>query len=134
MKKAILCLVVEYDEQITDPESLATAVDRLLETALSTPDIFDDYGNPHIFGCTTLEGMRIPVRDDARPAAKPLTVQVSEDAFGVGMTAFSADEGRELGKVVIDLHNRKLQALVYEPNVDNPAVVHVFCLNTEAES
>jgi hypothetical protein len=46
--KTTLTVEVEYDPAMTDPESLACAMDRLLETALSTPDIFDDYGNPKV--------------------------------------------------------------------------------------
>ena len=41
-----LYLDVQYDPEITEPDSLAVAFDRLLETALSTPGILDDYGNP----------------------------------------------------------------------------------------
>jgi hypothetical protein len=41
-----LTIEVEYDDEITDPESLASAADILLETAVSTPGILDDYGNP----------------------------------------------------------------------------------------
>lgn len=43
-----LTLKVTYDPALTDPESLATALDRLLETATSTPGILDEYGNPSI--------------------------------------------------------------------------------------
>jgi hypothetical protein len=39
---------IRYDPNVTDPEGLACALDRLMETALSTPDILDDYGNPRI--------------------------------------------------------------------------------------
>jgi hypothetical protein len=39
---------VEYDPEVTDPEELASALDRLMETALSTPDILAEYGNPRI--------------------------------------------------------------------------------------
>jgi hypothetical protein len=44
--KTRLTLEVEFDAEATDPEGLAVALDRLLETALSTPGILDDYGNP----------------------------------------------------------------------------------------
>ena len=37
-------LNVEYDADKTDPEGLATALDTLMETALSTPGILDEYG------------------------------------------------------------------------------------------
>jgi len=44
--KTTLTLEIEYDPTKTDPEGLASAFDRLLETALSTPGILDEYGNP----------------------------------------------------------------------------------------
>ena len=37
--KTTLTVEIEYDPATTDPEGLACAMDRLLETALSTPDI-----------------------------------------------------------------------------------------------
>ena len=46
--KTLLTLEVDYDPSVTDPEGLATAMDRLMETACSTPDILDDYANPAI--------------------------------------------------------------------------------------
>ena len=50
-KKAQLCLEVEYNPEHTDPEGLANALDRLLETVLSTPGITDEYGEPHFGPC-----------------------------------------------------------------------------------
>ena len=44
--KTQLSLEIEYDPALTDPEGLASALDRLLETALSTPDLLSEYGNP----------------------------------------------------------------------------------------
>jgi hypothetical protein len=41
--KTTLTVEIEYDPKMTDPEGLACAMDRLLETALSTPGIFDEY-------------------------------------------------------------------------------------------
>ena len=46
--KTTLFLQIEFDPDRTDPDSLATAMDRLLETACSTPGILDEYGNPKI--------------------------------------------------------------------------------------
>ena len=37
--KTTLTVDVDYDPAMTDPEALACAMDRLMETALSTPDI-----------------------------------------------------------------------------------------------
>ena len=48
MAKAKFVVEVEYDAKKTDPDSLAEALDRLMETALSTPDILEDYGNPRV--------------------------------------------------------------------------------------
>ncbi|REJ65659.1 MAG: hypothetical protein DWQ31_17110 [Planctomycetota bacterium] len=48
MTKATLYLDIEFDEQTTDAESVASALDTLMETALSTPDILSEYGNPRI--------------------------------------------------------------------------------------
>ena len=41
---ALLQVVVSFDPEWTDAESLATAMDRLMTTALSTPGILSDYG------------------------------------------------------------------------------------------
>ena len=38
----------EYDARATDPEGLASAMDRLMETVLSTPGIMEEYGDPRI--------------------------------------------------------------------------------------
>lgn len=46
--KTTLTVDIEYDENVTDPEGLACAMDRLLETALSTPGIMDEYNNPKV--------------------------------------------------------------------------------------
>lgn len=45
-KTVILSLEVTYDPTMTDAEGLCTALDTLLETALSTPGIMEEYGNP----------------------------------------------------------------------------------------
>jgi hypothetical protein len=47
-KKTTLEFDVWYDDVVTDPQALAYAVNRLLETALSTPGILDEYGNPDV--------------------------------------------------------------------------------------
>jgi len=46
--KTTLTVEIEYDPATTDPEGLACAMDRLMETALSIPDIMDEYGTPTI--------------------------------------------------------------------------------------
>ncbi len=46
MEKTSLTVDIKYDPELTDPEGLASAMDRLLETVLSTPGIMDEYSNP----------------------------------------------------------------------------------------
>ena len=46
--KSTLTIDVEYDPAVTDADSMASALDTLMETALSTPGILDEYGNPRI--------------------------------------------------------------------------------------
>jgi len=57
MAKTTFTLDVEYDDRVTDPEALASAADRLLETVLSTPGIMDEYENPR-FGEFYVMGIR----------------------------------------------------------------------------
>lgn len=44
--KTRLSVEVEYDPSVMDPEGLAAAADRLLETALSAPGVLNEYGSP----------------------------------------------------------------------------------------
>jgi hypothetical protein len=48
MAKTTLTVDIVYDPKSTDPESLASAMDRLLETVLSTPGIMEEYASPRI--------------------------------------------------------------------------------------
>ncbi len=48
MNKTTLTVEIEYNPRMTDPEALTSAMDRLLKTAVSTPGVLDDYGNPTI--------------------------------------------------------------------------------------
>lgn len=45
IKTAMLRIAVEFDDENTDADGIATALDRLLETAMSTPGILDEYGD-----------------------------------------------------------------------------------------
>ena len=47
-KTCRLYVDINFDDKMTDPEGLASAMDRLMGTALSTPGILDEYGNPKI--------------------------------------------------------------------------------------
>jgi hypothetical protein len=44
--KTTLTVDIDYDPAVTDPEGLASAADRLMETVLSTPGIMEEYGDP----------------------------------------------------------------------------------------
>ncbi len=44
--KTKLSVEVEYDGEQTNAESVASAADTLLQTALSTPGVLNEYGNP----------------------------------------------------------------------------------------
>ena len=46
--ECVLSFPVYYNRDVTDPEALGYAFDRLLDTAMSTPGILDEYGNPTI--------------------------------------------------------------------------------------
>lgn len=48
MPQTTLTVDIDYNDDLTDPEGLAAAMDHLLETALSTPGILDEYGNPRV--------------------------------------------------------------------------------------
>jgi hypothetical protein len=47
MKKALLTIEIEYDEEATDSEGVAYAIDRLIETARCQVAL-EEYGNPNI--------------------------------------------------------------------------------------
>jgi hypothetical protein len=47
--KTTLTLEIEFNPEVTDAESVATALDRLLETIMGDPDIgLEDYGHPTV--------------------------------------------------------------------------------------
>lgn len=52
-KSVTFTITVDYDPDATDPDSLGDALDALIKTALSTPGILDDYGDPEV-GATQL--------------------------------------------------------------------------------
>lgn len=39
---------VEFDDNVTDAETIAEALDTLMYTAMSTPGVLDDYGSVEI--------------------------------------------------------------------------------------
>lgn len=46
--EARLYLTIEFDDEKTDAESVATALDKIMDTSLSTFGILDEYGDPGI--------------------------------------------------------------------------------------
>lgn len=90
--KTTLTVDVEYDDQVTDPEALASAADRLMETVLSTPGIMEEYGDPR-FG-----EFFVAKADGSRP--KPGPNVVVEIAGGVLQDAFSSEQTVQL--VLVD--------------------------------
>jgi len=76
--KTTLTVEIEYNPKMTDPEGLACAMDRLLETVLSTPGIFDEYGNPKV-------GEFFVAKETVPPAPKVvlnISGGVLQDVFG----------------------------------------------------
>lgn len=57
---AILTIEIEFDPDITDADAVGEAVDNLLETAMSTPGILEEYGEPSI-GQTYIQNQRVPL-------------------------------------------------------------------------
>ena len=47
-RKVTLTKEAGYDDDCTDPDALAVALDTLMETAASTPGILDEYGDVKI--------------------------------------------------------------------------------------
>ena len=48
-KTSTMTVEVEYEEtDEVDAEGISNALDILMDTAISTPDILDDYGNPSV--------------------------------------------------------------------------------------
>lgn len=41
-------LPVDYDDEVTDPDTLGDTLDRIFETALGTPWVMDECGDPHV--------------------------------------------------------------------------------------
>jgi hypothetical protein len=90
--KTTLTLDIDYDPDITDPEALACAMDRLMETALSTPGIMEDYGNPRIG--------EFFVADANPDSALTRPLVVAEVSGGVLQTIYASDPA--IGAVLVD--------------------------------
>ena len=64
-----LTLEIDYNPGLTDPETLAAALDRLLANALSTPGIMEEHGNPAVgaFVVATNDASHHRTPPDAEP-------------------------------------------------------------------
>jgi hypothetical protein len=80
--KTTLTVDIEYDPEVTDPEGLASAMDRLLETALSTPGIMDEYANPKVgeFFVASMAGGQ-PLPDDDSEIRRWVLYSLATDAL-----------------------------------------------------
>ena len=78
MMKTTLTVDIEYDPAWTDPEGLACAMDRLMETALSTPGILDDYQNPKV-GEFLVAGAALNAGSVDRPVSPMLCYELQID-------------------------------------------------------
>jgi hypothetical protein len=76
--KTTLTVEVEYDPARTDPEGLACAMDRLMETALSIPGALDEYGNPEV-GEFLIAGAALNPAPVDRPVSPPLGYELRID-------------------------------------------------------
>ena len=81
MAKTTLTLDIEYDPELTHPDGLASAMDRLMETALSTPGIMEEYGDPRV------GEFFVSAADGSRPKPGPTIILnisggVLQDVFG----------------------------------------------------
>ena len=92
--KTTLTVEIEYDPALTDPEGLASAMDRLMETVLSTPDIMGEYGDP-------LVG-EFFVADTAKLQADGAPLVVIEILGGALQEVYSSDPSIRLALVDYD--------------------------------
>lgn len=134
MARTVFTLHVDYDPKKTDPEALATALDRLLETALSTPGILEEYDDltAHEFCPVTLANLDLAVEvPDEAGEGGPLTMRVRGDGYGISVEALN-DHGQPLGGVGLDYHSNRLQGLVDVGWDNEPAVIHPLCEDVSA--
>ena len=102
---ARLYLDVEFDENKTDAESVATALDRVLETGMSTPGVLDEYGDPTAGEFFVLD------TEAARQGAAAPAERLAERAASAGLQPEDLDElVHELASgVAADVNNGGLE-------------------------
>lgn len=84
-KKSSVELVVKvyFDKSKTDEESVAYAMDTLIETAISTPGILDDYGDVGICASRILKTEELEVKNFA-PDADVIQGAIGDWEISVG--------------------------------------------------
>lgn len=140
-ERAVLCLEIAYDPSQCDAEGVASALDSLLETAMSSwPDIMDEYGKPW-FGKFTVSypGAGLPyrllrIRDgalaDGQEVPGKLFLRIEGDACGVTIQALSDSRDRDIGTVTIDYYGNQLQVLIQQATGNDSVQktdLHVLC-------
>jgi hypothetical protein len=100
--KTTLCLEVEFDPAITDAESVSSALDALLENALSTPGILDEQGNPTFGRASVLE------KEDKHAA---VVERLADKAQAAGLEPEDLDESVHdlASSVAADVNNGGLE-------------------------
>lgn len=134
LKRATLCVGVHYDDENTDPEALASALDSLLGTALSTPGILDDYGAVHFEEFYSTQDYAgnymhtVNVLDQAHEKVESLPMRIEEDGCGVALRAIKPGTDETLGgTVILDYHDNRLRVVVFTADdEDNPIVSYVL--------
>jgi len=144
--KCVMMLVVEYDDEKTDDESVASALDGVMKFGLRElqQDMNHDYGivvvdmtkgfypstqnpdNPQTPDCW------IDLEDDASTIVgqpKPLRMQLYEDSYG-GSVAVLNNAGDHMAQVSLDYFNNKLQAIIYADS-EQPIAQHVIVEDVE---
>ena len=104
-------LEIDYDPGVTDPEGLASAMDRLLETAISTPGILDEYNNPR-FG----EFLVLPTSQDTKTTTQEeVTESVCEGPQEYRLT-IDGPLFRSQREMLLKLVDLTRQGLAYGPS------------------
>jgi hypothetical protein len=88
MANTTLTVDIQYDPERTDPEGLASAMDRLLETALSIPGVMEEYGNAKMGEFFVAQAAGSP--------PKPGPTIVVEISGGVLQEAYASDQAVQL--------------------------------------
>jgi len=109
--KTRLFLEIDYDPGVTDPEGLASAMDRLLETSLSIPGVLDEYGSPRFGEFLVLTGSQDVGRIRRKSVTKPVRVRPQTYRLTIDGPLF-----RSQRQMLLQLAARVPQGLAYTPS------------------